>query len=35
VPLIPFASDRMTARPVNRYLNKAGNEGEQCVAAPG
>jgi len=35
VPLVPFASDRMTARPVNRYLNKAGNEGEQCVAAPG
>ncbi len=31
VPLVPFPSDRMTVRPVSQYVNKAGNEGPQCV----
>jgi putative SOS response-associated peptidase YedK len=34
VSLVPFSADRMTARPVSRYVNKAGNEGEQCIAPP-
>jgi putative SOS response-associated peptidase YedK len=34
VPLVPFVAKRMKARPVSRYVNKVGNEGEECVAPP-
>lgn len=34
VPLVPFSADRMTARLVSRYVNKVGNEGEECLASP-
>jgi putative SOS response-associated peptidase YedK len=32
--LKPFRADAMTARPVNRYVNNARNEGAECIAAP-
>lgn len=32
--LRPFPAETMTVRPVNRYVNTARNEGEQCIAAP-
>jgi putative SOS response-associated peptidase YedK len=35
VPLVPFSTDRMTARPVSQYVNNARNQGPECVAAPG
>lgn len=31
IPLVPFPSDRMTVRPVSQYVNKAGNEGKECL----
>jgi putative SOS response-associated peptidase YedK len=34
VPLVSFPADRMTARPVNRYVNNARNQGPECVAPP-
>jgi len=34
VPLAPFDSSRMTARPVSKYVNKVGNEGEKCWESP-
>ena len=34
VPLVPFPVDRMTARPVNRWVNNVKNQGEKCVAPP-
>ena len=34
VPLVPFAAQRMSVRPVDRFINKAGNEGAQCLSAP-
>jgi putative SOS response-associated peptidase YedK len=34
VPLVPFPAERMTARPVNRWVNNVKNQGEQCVAPP-
>lgn len=34
-PLLrPFAADRMTTRPVNKFVSNARHEGEQCIAAP-
>jgi putative SOS response-associated peptidase YedK len=32
--LRPFAAERMTARPVSRYVNNARHEGPECVASP-
>ena len=34
VPLVPFPADRMSARPVSRFVNKAGNEGAECIGQP-
>jgi putative SOS response-associated peptidase YedK len=34
VSLVPFTANRMKARPVSRYVNKVGNEGEGCLAGP-
>jgi putative SOS response-associated peptidase YedK len=34
VPLDPFPPDRMTARPVSRYVNNARNQGAECIAQP-
>jgi putative SOS response-associated peptidase YedK len=31
--LRPFPAEEMTAYPVNPIVNKAGNEGAQCIAA--
>jgi len=33
-PLVPFPADRMTARPVNRYVNNVRNQGEKCIGPP-
>ena len=33
--LTPYDAAEMTAYPVNPYVNKAGNEGAQCVASAG
>jgi putative SOS response-associated peptidase YedK len=33
--LRPFAAERMTSRPVSRYVNNARHEGPECVASPG
>jgi putative SOS response-associated peptidase YedK len=30
----PLDSERMTQREVNRYVNKSGNEGPECLAPP-
>jgi putative SOS response-associated peptidase YedK len=32
--LKPLAADRMTTRPVNKYVSNARNEGEECLAPP-
>ena len=32
--LATFPGERMTARPVNRYVSNARNEGEACIAPP-
>jgi putative SOS response-associated peptidase YedK len=32
--LATFPADRMTARPVNRYVNNARNEGKECIDRP-
>jgi putative SOS response-associated peptidase YedK len=34
VPLVSFPADRMTARPVNRWVNNVKNQGEKCIRAP-
>ena len=34
VALGPYPADRMTARPVNRFVNNARNQGEKCIAPP-
>ena len=34
LPLVPFPAERMTARPVSRYVNNVRNQGEQCIASP-
>jgi len=34
IPLVSFATERMTARPVSKYVNKVGNEGPGCVTDP-
>ena len=31
IPLIPFAAERMSARPVSTYVNDARHEGPECV----
>ena len=31
----PFPAERMTARPVGKYVNSPHNEGETCIASPG
>jgi putative SOS response-associated peptidase YedK len=31
VPLVPFAPDRMSARPVSTFVNNARNQGPACV----
>jgi len=31
IPLVPFPADRMTACPVSTTLNKATNEGPECI----
>lgn len=31
VPLMPFPAERMTVRPVSRFVNKVANEGEACL----
>jgi putative SOS response-associated peptidase YedK len=31
IPLVPFATDRMTARPVSTFVNNARNQGPACV----
>jgi putative SOS response-associated peptidase YedK len=32
--LLPFPHERMSARPVNRYVNNARNEGAECIGPP-
>ena len=32
VPLVPFPSDRISARPVSTYVNNVKNQGPQCIA---
>ena len=34
VPLVPFDPARMASRPVSKYVNKVGNEGEDCLESP-
>ena len=34
VPLRSFPADRMSARPVNRFVNNARNQGEKCISPP-
>jgi putative SOS response-associated peptidase YedK len=34
VPLAPFPSDRMTARPVSTYVNNVKNQGPACLDPP-
>lgn len=31
IPLVPFASERMTARPISTTINNVKNQGPQCV----
>ena len=33
VPLVPFPVKRMSARPVNRWVNNVKNQGEKCVSS--
>jgi putative SOS response-associated peptidase YedK len=32
IPLVPFAADRMRARPVGTYVNNVRNQGPECIA---
>lgn len=34
VPLDQFPVERMTARPVNRWVNNVKNQGEKCISDP-
>jgi putative SOS response-associated peptidase YedK len=34
IPLVPFPADRMTARPVSRYVNSVRNQGPECLNPP-
>jgi putative SOS response-associated peptidase YedK len=31
IPLVPFDSERMTARPISTTMNNVKNQGPQCV----
>ena len=33
IPLVPFDSERMTARPISTTINNVKNQGPQCVEA--
>jgi putative SOS response-associated peptidase YedK len=33
IPLVPFDSERMTARPISTTINNVKNQGPQCVDA--
>jgi putative SOS response-associated peptidase YedK len=33
-PLLPFPAERMSARPVNRFVNNARNQGAKCIEPP-
>jgi putative SOS response-associated peptidase YedK len=32
--LVPFPAERMTSRPVNRYVNNVRNHGPECLGPP-
>jgi putative SOS response-associated peptidase YedK len=34
IPLVPFPAERMTARPVSRYVNNVRNQGPECLNPP-